>query len=89
MEDNYHNLSANNYINLNIEKLFDNTTVNPSTNEFFFDIEKTNDFLKKLKKKNKEIKNKEAKLIKENEELIKIKESKYTVLIKNLGKERL
>ena len=88
LDDNYHNLSANNLVNLNIEKLFDNTSNNPTTNEYIFDIEKTNDFLRKLKKKKKEIKEKEAKLNKENEELIKIKESKFLFIIKNLDKER-
>ena len=89
MDDNYHNLSANNYVNLNIEKLFDNTSVNPNTNEYIFDIEKTNDFLRKLKKKKKEIKEKEAKLNKENEELIKIKESKHMIYFRIQAKREL
>jgi len=79
-EENFHNLSANNYNNFNIEKLFDGSAIIPSSSECGFDMEKANDFLKKLKKKKLEMKEKEKKLLKEHEDLRVIKESKKILL---------
>lgn len=87
VEDTHHNLSANNYNNFNFEKLFDATSLNPSSSECGLDIEKANDFLKKLKKKKVEMKEKEKKLLKEQEDLRVIKESKI-YLIKNYDREK-
>ena len=75
IEESQHNLTTNNNINLNIEKLLDITSINNTTYENVFDIEKTNDFLRKIKKKKQEMIEKEKKLLKEQEDLRIIKES--------------
>jgi hypothetical protein len=76
VEESHHNLSANNYVNFNFEKLFDSDNQNPSTNDTRFDVEKANDFIRKLKKKKLEMREREKKLLKEQEDLRMIKESK-------------
>lgn len=70
-----HNLSTNNCGNLDIQKLSDSNNLFTISNENELDIEKTSDFLQKLKKKKLEMKEKEKKLLKEQENFVVIKES--------------
>ena len=76
-KESHHNLTANNYGNLNMEKILDTNEINQGIgSDFLFDVGKANDFLKKLKKKKQEMREKEKKLLKEQEDLRVIKESK-------------
>jgi len=79
-EESPHNLTANNYVNINIDKLIDMTN-NSSTSNYVFDTNKIKEFLKKLKNKELEMKERENKLLKEQEALSNIKGSKINNLI--------
>jgi hypothetical protein len=85
---NHHNLTANNYVNPKIERIFDTTTLT-SGNDLGNNLEKANDFLRKLKKKKQEIKEREKKLLKEQEDLRVIKESKIIINLELRQRETL